>query len=84
MATRRSTYLFRSESDYNDLKDHIYRVMYSDYNDSDKIYFYGYWGSCSKFDWDECYRIDIYSDCSDVELAVSLIREHGGRYYDMD
>lgn len=82
MASRRSTYVVRREEDYEDIKNHIYREMYHDYNDSNKIYFYGYWGSCSQFDWDTCYKIEIWSDCSDPELAASIIREHGGRYYD--
>lgn len=83
MSTRRSTYLFPTENDYNDARDHIYREMYADYNDSCKLYFYGNWGSCSKFDWDVCYRVDIYSDCTDPERAASIFREHRGRYYDM-
>lgn len=83
MAERRSTYLFQQESDYNDARDHIYRQMYGDYNDSNKIYFYGYWGSCAKFDWDTCYRIDIYDDCSDAGKAADIFREHRGRFYDM-
>jgi len=83
MSTRRSTYVFPTEEDYNDAKDHVYREMSNDYYDSDKIYFYGYWGSCSKFDWDSCYRIDIYSECSDASEAASIFREHRGRYYDM-
>lgn len=82
MATRRSTYLLHREEDFQDVKDHLYREMYSDYNDSDKIYFYGYWGSCSRFDWDQCYKIEIWSDCSDPVKAASIIKEHGGRYYD--
>lgn len=72
MATLRSTYVFKSEEDYNDAKEHIYRNMSSDYYDSNKIYFYGSYGSY--------YRIDIYSECSDPSLAASIIREHRGRY----
>ncbi len=83
MAERRSTYLLPTENDFNDVRDHLYREMQSDYYDSNKLYFYGSWGSCSRFDWDQCYRIDIYSDCSDPEYAASIIREHRGRYYDM-
>lgn len=83
MAERRSTYVFPNESDYEDARDHIYREMYSDYNDSDRIYFYGYWGSCSKFDWERCYRIDIYSDCSDAPHAADIFREHRGRYIEI-
>ncbi len=75
MATRRSTYVFKTEEDYNDAKNHIYRNMSSDYYDSDKIYFYGSWG--------EEYRIDIYSECSDPSAAASIFREHRGKYYDM-
>lgn len=82
MATKRSTYVVRTEADYEDVKDHLDREMRDDCSDSDKIYFYGYWGSCSRFDWDECYKIEIWSDCSDPILAASIIREHGGRYYD--
>lgn len=82
MSTRRSTYVFPSEEDFNDVKDHIYREMSDDYYDSNKLYFYGYWGSCSKFDWEKCYRIDIYSDCSNPEKAASIFREHRGKYYE--
>ncbi len=82
MATKRSTYLFQSEADYEEVKEHLYRAMYSDYYDSNKIYFYGSWGSCSKFDWDICYRLDIYSDCTDPERVASICREHRGRWYD--
>lgn len=39
MTTKRFTYLFSNENDFNR-------------NDSDKIYFYGWWGSCSEFDLD--------------------------------
>ncbi|NVO11911.1 MAG: hypothetical protein HXX16_18280 [Bacteroidales bacterium] len=83
MAERRSTYVFPTDSDYNDAKDHIYRLMSSDYGDSNKIYFYGSWGSCSKFGWDNCYRADICSDCSDAGMAADIFREHRGRFYDM-
>jgi hypothetical protein len=83
MAERRSTYVFPNETAYNEAKDHIYRQMPGDYSDSGKIYFYGSWGSCSKFDWNNCYRIDIYSDCSDAVKAADIFREHGGRFYDM-
>ena len=57
-------------------KNHLYHEMYSDYNNSDCIYFYGSWGS-------DCWRIDIYSECSDAPRAADLIREHRGKYYDM-
>ena len=83
MAERRSTYLIENEQDYNDARDHLYREMYSDWNNSNSIYFYGYWSSCSRFGWDTCYRIDIYSECSDATRVADIIREHRGRYYDM-
>ncbi|MEE0974876.1 MAG: hypothetical protein UH853_04095 [Muribaculaceae bacterium] len=82
MAYKRSTYVFPTEEAYENARNHIYNLMYNDYNDSDKIYWYGYWGSCSKFDWDQCYRADIYSDCDDPEKAASIFREHGGRFYE--
>ncbi len=50
--------------------------MYSDYNSSDCVYFYGSWGS-------DCWRIDIYSDCSDAPRVADILREHRGKYYDM-
>lgn len=81
MATYRSSYLFHSECDYQNAREHLYRCMSNDWNDSDKIYDYGFWGSCAEFDWDQCYRIDIYSYCSNVELASSIMREHSGRFY---
>lgn len=82
MATKRSTYVFKNEEDFQDAKNHLYRELYHDYNDSDKLYFYGYWGSCHRFDWEDCYKIEIWSDCSNPILAASIIKEHGGRYYD--
>lgn len=82
MATRRSTYLFQTEQDYEDAKNHIYREMYSDYNDSDKIWFRGSDGRCWRFDWENSYRVEIWSDCSDPVKAASILREHCGRYYD--
>ncbi len=82
MATRRSTYVLRTEEDFQDVKDHLYREMSSDCNDSNKIYFCGFGGSCSRFDWDQCYKIEIWSDCSDPIKAASIIKEHGGKYYD--
>lgn len=83
MADRRSTYLFHYEKDYEDARNHLYREMYDDYSNSNRIHFYGFWGSCSQFDWDQCYRIDIYSECSDAPHAASILREHDGKYYDM-
>lgn len=74
MSEKRSTYFFSNREDYDEARDHLYRLMYSDYNDSDKIYFYGSWGSE--------YRIDIYSDCSDPVKVASIIKEHGGKFYD--
>lgn len=76
MADRRSTYVFDRESDYEDAKNHLYHAMYSDYNSSDCVYFYGSWGS-------DCWRIDIYSDCSDAPRVADILREHRGKYYDM-
>ena len=76
MAERRSTYVFDREDDYEDARDHLYRAMYSDYNDSDCVYFYGSWGS-------DCWRSDIYSDCSDAPRVADILREHRGKYYDM-
>lgn len=77
----RSTYVFPTEEDYNDAREHIYKQMYRDYYDSDKLYFQGYRGSCSRFDWDDSWWIRIEDDCSDPELAASIFREHRGRYY---
>lgn len=84
MAERRSTYLFEKENDYDDFRNHLYREMRDDYDDSDCVYFYGYWGGCSSFDWDTCYRVDIMSNCSDAPRVADIIREHRGRYYDYD
>ena len=84
MAERRSTYLFHYEQDFETAKNHLYREMYDDYNDSNRIYFYGFWGSCSQFDWDQCYRVDIYDECSDPLRASSILREHDGKYYETD
>lgn len=82
MATKRSTYIFPTWNDFNSVKDHIYRLMQEDYNDDNKIYFYGSWGSYPELGWDECYRIDIYSDCTNPVLAASIFKEHNGRFYD--
>lgn len=72
MADRRSTYVFERESDYEDAKNHLYDKMYSDYYDSDKIYFEGYYGGV--------YEISIMEDCSDPERVASICREHRGVY----
>lgn len=72
MAEKRSTYYFESFDDYDNAKSHLYDSMRSDYGDS--IYDYGSWG-------DNCWRIDIYSNCSDAPLAANIMREHGGKYY---
>lgn len=82
MANKRSTYLFSNEGDFQRAKDHIYRMMHDDYDDPNKIYFYGYWGACSDLEWPKCYRVDIYSNCTNPELAASIFREHRGRFYD--
>jgi hypothetical protein len=76
MADRRSTYVFSKEDSFNEAKDHIYRQMRGDYGDSNKIYFYGGWGS---YGW----RVDVYSGCSDALKAADIFREHGGKFYDM-
>lgn len=76
MAERRSTYVFDRERDYEEAKSHLYRKMYGDYSNDDCIHFYGSWGS-------ECWRIDIYSDCSDAPLVADIIREHHGKFYDL-
>ena len=75
MSERRSTYVFERYEDFEEAKDHLYHAMRSDYGDDDCLYIYGWWG--------DCYRIDIYSDCSDPALAASIIREHRGKYYSM-
>ena len=74
--------MFQTEQDYEDAKNHLYREMYSDYSNSDKIWFRGYDGYCSRFDWEKSWRIEIWSDCSDSIKAADIIREHRGRYYD--
>ena len=75
MAERRSTYVFDRESDYEDAKNHLYREMYGDYQNSDCLYFCGWYGG----EW----RIDIYSECSDAPRAADIMREHRGRYYEV-
>lgn len=81
MNMARSIYLFPTEMDYKNACDHIYKEMSGDYYDSNKIYFRDYWGSCSRFDWEQCWRIDIEHNCSNPELAASICREHRGRFY---
>lgn len=77
MADRRSTYVFGRYEDYEDAKEHLHEVMYHDYYDSDCIYDFGSWGS-------DCWRIDIYSECSDAPRAADILREHRGRWYKVD
>ena len=72
MAERRSVYVFKTESDYDEARDHLYRAMSHDYYNSDCLYFYGRWG--------EEWRIDIFSDCSDAPKAADIMREHRGSY----
>lgn len=74
MAYKRSTYVFSTEEAYENARNHIYNLMSSNYGDSDKIYWHGWWG--------DCYRADIYSDCEDPETVASIFREHGGRFYE--
>ena len=81
MIVSRSTYVFPTEEDYNDVKEHIYQKMRDDYYDTNKIWFRDYWGTCSRFDWEQCWRICIEDDCTNPELAASIFREHRGRYY---
>lgn len=73
MATKLGGYLFKREADYQAAKDAIYNQMYSDYNDSDKIYFYGSYGSD--------YLIEIYSECSDPRLAGKICGTYNGDPY---
>ena len=73
MATKLGGYLFKRETDYDAAKDAIYKQMYSDYNNSDKIYFYGSYGSD--------YLIEIYSDCSDPRLAGQICGTYNGEPY---
>lgn len=75
MSERRSTYYFDKWEDYDEATSHLYRAMSSDYRNDDCIYNYGRWG--------DSWRIDLYSECSDPALAASIIKEHGGKYYDM-
>ena len=75
MAELRSVYLFEREEDYNEAVDHLRREMYDDYNNDDRLRFWGYTSGNS------AYRIDIYSECSDAPRAADIIREHRGRYY---
>jgi hypothetical protein len=70
MATKLGGYLFKRESDYQAAKDALYNQMYSDYNDSDKIYFYGSYGSG--------YLIEIYGECSDPRLAGRICSTYNG------
>lgn len=71
---RRSTYVFAFEKDYNEAKDAIYYWNWSVYKDSDKIYFYGYWGGE--------YRIDLLDGLTAIEAekVASLMREHHGQF----
>jgi len=73
MATKLGSYIFSSEESYEAAKNSIRDQMYQDYNSSDKIYFYGRYGSD--------YLIEIYSDCSDSQLAGQICRTYGGKPY---
>ena len=72
MAERRSSYFFSSEEFYDEARNHLYDKMSSDYYDSDKLYFEGYYGGD--------YIISIMDECSDPEKAASICREHRGVY----
>jgi hypothetical protein len=73
MATKLGGYIFSNSDSYEAAKDSLYNQLYSDYRDSDKIYFYGSYGSD--------YLIEIYSDCSDAQLAGQICRTFGGKPY---
>ena len=72
MATRRSTYFFSSEQDYENAKNDLHDKMYQDYQSPDKLYFEGWYGGE--------YVISIMEYCSNPELAASIMRDHGGAY----
>lgn len=73
MATKLAGYLFHSSDAYEAAKGSLYNQMYSDYSNSDKIYFYGSYGSD--------YLIEIYDECSDATLAGKICRANGGENY---
>ena len=77
MSERISTYGFDRYEDYDEAKSHLYEMMPRDYRDSDCIYDYGSWGC-------DCWRIDIYSDCSDPQRVASICREHRGKWYQVN
>ena len=70
MATREMTFIFPDEEMFNEAKQDFEQLMYDDYRYSDKIdFYYGY-----------AYRIDIMSECSDIERAASICRRHRGKF----
>ena len=74
MASRRSTYFFPDEYWYQKAKDQLYDLLYQDYQDSDKLYFEGWYGGE--------YVISVMEYCSNPVLAASICQEnHGERKY---
>lgn len=73
MATRLGGYIFKRDVDYEKAKEVLYDQMYGDYNDSDKIYFYGSYGGE--------YLIEIYSECSNPRLVGQICSAYNGEPY---
>lgn len=75
------TYVLPTKEDFQRVRTHLFVEMPNDCCDSDKIYFHGNWGSCHRFDWAECYKIEILRHCSNPIKVASIIEEHGGENY---
>lgn len=73
MATKLGGYIFSNSDSYEAAKNSLCNQMSSDYYNSDKIYFYGSYGSD--------YLIEIYSECSDTQLVGQICRTFGGKPY---
>lgn len=69
---RRSSYAFATEEAYEEAKSHLYKKMYQDYKDPDKLYFEGWCGGE--------YIISIMDNCSNPLDAASICKEHEGHY----
>jgi len=68
---RRSLYYFDTWEDYDEAGTHISQKMPGEYNNG--VYFESIGGST--------FKAEIYDNCSNPQLAASLIKEHGGKFY---
>ena len=73
MSYRTSSYIFKSEKQYETAREQLYNMMYQDWRDPDKLYFDGWIGGGE-------YQISIMDGCSNPVDAARYCREQGGVY----